>query len=70
MLQEPITPYPTNGFAKVYSGVSMDSFVKKITYQKLSPEGLQNIGPIVEKMAAAEELIAHKNAVSIRLATL
>lgn len=61
---------PTNGFAKAYSGVSLDSFVKKITFQKLTETGLQNIGPIVEKMAAAEELIAHKNAVSIRLANL
>lgn len=58
---------PTNGFAKAYSGVSLDSFVKKITFQKLSKEGLQNIGPVVEAMAEAEELIAHKNAVSIRL---
>ena len=61
---------PTNGFAKAYSGVSLDSFVKKITYQRLSAEGLKNVGPIVEKMAAAEELQAHKNAVSIRLKTL
>lgn len=61
---------PTNGFAKAYSGVSLDSFVKKITYQRLSVEGLKNVGPIVEKMAAAEELEAHKNAVSIRLKTL
>lgn len=61
---------PTNGFAKAYSGVSLDSFVKKITYQRLSAEGLKNVGPIVEKMAAAEELEAHKNAVSIRLKTL
>jgi histidinol dehydrogenase len=58
---------PTNGFAKAYSGVSLDSFVKKITFQQLTKEGLQNIGPVVEAMAEAEELIAHKNAVSIRL---
>lgn len=58
---------PTNGFAKAYSGVNLDAFVKKITFQKLSKEGLQNIGNIVEQMAAAEQLIAHKNAVSIRL---
>jgi len=58
---------PTNGYAKAYSGVSVDSFVKKITYQKLSKEGLQNIGSTVETMAAAEGLEAHKNAVRIRL---
>ena len=58
---------PTNGYAKAYSGVSLDSFVKKITFQKLSKEGLKNIGNAVELMAAAEGLDAHKNAVSIRL---
>lgn len=58
---------PTNGFAKAYSGVSLDSFVKKITFQQLSREGLENVGPAVEEMAAAEELQAHKNAVTIRL---
>ena len=58
---------PTNGYAKAYSGVSLDSFVKKITFQKLNKEGLQNIGNAVELMAAAEGLDAHKNAVSIRL---
>lgn len=57
---------PTNGFAKAYSGVSVDSFVKKITFQKLSKAGLQNIGTIVELMAEAEGLFAHKNAVTIR----
>lgn len=61
---------PTNGFARSYSGVSLDSFVKKITFQKLSKAGLQRLGPAVEKMAEAEELIAHKNAVSIRLQSL
>ena len=61
---------PTNGFARAYSGVSLDSFVRKITFQQLSQEGLQNIGPTVETMAAAESLEAHKNAVSIRLASL
>lgn len=61
---------PTNGFAKAYSGVSLDSFVKKITFQRLTQEGLQHIGKSVELMAEAEELIAHKNAVSIRLKTL
>lgn len=58
---------PTNGFAKQYSGVSLDSFVKKITYQQLSKEGIKNIGKAIETMAEAEQLIAHKNAVSIRL---
>jgi histidinol dehydrogenase len=58
---------PTNGYARQYSGVSMDSFVKKITYQKISEEGLRNLGPAIERMAEAEELMAHKNAVSIRL---
>jgi len=60
---------PTNGYARQYSGVSLDSFVKKITYQKISEEGLRNIGPAIECMAEAEELLAHKNAVSIRLNT-
>ena len=57
---------PTNGYAKAYSGVSVDSFVKKITFQKLTLEGLTNISTTVELMADAEGLIAHKNAVSIR----
>lgn len=59
---------PTNGFAKAYSGVSVDSFVKKITYQKLTKDGLNAIGKTVELMAEAEGLDAHKNAVSVRLA--
>lgn len=58
---------PTNGFAKAFSGVSVDSFVKKITYQKLTQQGLQQIGKTVELMAEAEGLDAHKNAVSIRM---
>ncbi|HET6995893.1 MAG TPA: histidinol dehydrogenase, partial [Chitinophagaceae bacterium] len=58
---------PTNGFARSYSGVSVDSFVKKITYQEITKEGLQGIGETVEQMAAAEGLDAHKNAISIRL---
>jgi histidinol dehydrogenase len=58
---------PTNGYAKAYSGVSLDSFVKKITFQQISKEGIQNIGKAVEMMATAEGLTAHKNAVSIRL---
>ncbi|GAB3527130.1 histidinol dehydrogenase [Pontibacter brevis] len=58
---------PTNGYARAYSGVSLDSFVKKITFQYITPEGLQQIGSTIETMAAAEGLEAHKNAVSIRL---
>lgn len=58
---------PTNGFSKNYSGVSLDSFVKKITFQNITKNGIQNIGKTIELMAEAEELIAHKNAVSVRL---
>ena len=58
---------PTNGFARAYSGVSLDSFVKKITFQHITPKGLQSIGKTIEVMAAAEGLEAHKNAVTIRL---
>jgi histidinol dehydrogenase len=61
---------PTSGFAKAYSGVSLDSFVKKITFQHISTVGLKNIGNTVEVLAAAEGLDAHKNAVSIRLKSL
>ncbi|CCG99747.1 histidinol dehydrogenase [Fibrella aestuarina BUZ 2] len=61
---------PTNGFARAYSGVSLDSFVKKITVQSITPQGLQGLGPVVEAMAEAESLDAHKRAVSIRLASL
>lgn len=58
---------PTSGYAKAYSGVSLDSFIKKITFQQLSEEGIQNIGPAIEAMAEAEQLYAHKNAVTLRL---
>jgi len=61
---------PTNGYAKAYSGVSLDSFVKKITFQQVSKTGINNIGSAVEAMAAAEGLDAHKNAVSVRLKTI
>jgi len=61
---------PTNGYAKAYSGVSLDSFFKKVTFQQLSKEGIKNIGNAVEIMASAEGLDAHKNAVTVRLATL
>ncbi|MBT6068719.1 histidinol dehydrogenase [Candidatus Peregrinibacteria bacterium] len=58
---------PTYGYAKAYSGVSLDSFVKKITFQRLTEEGVRNLGPIVEEMAECEQLFAHKNAMSLRL---
>ncbi len=58
---------PTNGFARAYSGVSLDSFVKKITFQRLTEDGLRSLGPAVEVMAEAEELRAHKLAVTRRL---
>ena len=61
---------PTNGFAKAYSGVSLDSFVKKITFQRISSQGIQYLGPAIETMAEAEKLEAHKNAVSVRLRKL
>ncbi len=57
---------PTNGYAKAYSGVSVDSFIRKITFQQLSKTGLRNIAPVVEEMAAAEGLEGHKNAVAVR----
>jgi histidinol dehydrogenase len=59
---------PTNGFAKAYSGVSVDSFVKKITFQKLSADGLNAIAQTVIEMAKAEGLDAHAKAVSLRIA--
>ncbi|RKS52987.1 histidinol dehydrogenase [Gillisia mitskevichiae] len=58
---------PTNGFAKQYSGVNLDSFMKSMTFQKISEEGIRNIGPAIEIMAEAEGLQAHKNAVTLRL---
>ena len=61
---------PTNGYARNYSGVSIDSFVRKITFQSLTKEGIAEIGPAIELMADAEELFAHKNAVTLRLKTL
>jgi histidinol dehydrogenase len=61
---------PTNRYARVSGGVAIESFMKKITFQELTPEGIKNIGPAVEKMAEAEGLRAHKNAVTIRLASL
>ncbi|WP_031428645.1 histidinol dehydrogenase [Flavimarina sp. Hel_I_48] len=61
---------PTNGYAKQYSGVNLDSFMKQMTFQKVSEEGIQNIGPAIELMAEAEGLQAHKNAVTLRLESL
>jgi len=61
---------PTGGFAKAFSGVSLDSFVKKITFQKLTADGVRNLGRTIECMAEAEGLDAHKNAISIRLESL
>jgi len=61
---------PTNGFARNYSGVSTESFLKKISFQEISGEGLKNLGPAIELMAEAESLYGHKNAVSIRLKSL
>ena len=61
---------PTSGWARSYSGVNLDSFTKKITYQHISPEGLKTLGPVIETMAAGEGLDAHKNAVTVRLASL
>ncbi len=58
---------PTNGYARAYSGVSLDSFIKKITFQHISKEGLQQVGPVVEVMAENEQLHAHKHAVTLRL---
>lgn len=58
---------PTNGYAKAYSGVSLDSFIRKMTFQEISPEGLRQIGPAIEVMAANESLDGHKNAVAVRL---
>lgn len=61
---------PTSAYARAYSGVNVDAFVKKITFQKVPPAGLQALGPTIETMAAAEQLSAHKNAVSVRLNAL
>ncbi|NDV94184.1 histidinol dehydrogenase [Dysgonomonas sp. 521] len=58
---------PTNGYAKAYSGVNLDSFVKKITFQKITKDGIRNLGRTIEVMAENEELFAHKNAVTLRL---
>lgn len=61
---------PTNGYAAMYSGVSLDSFVKRVTFQEISKEGISNLGPTIEKMAQEEFLDAHKMAVTLRLEDL
>lgn len=61
---------PTNGYAKAYSGVCLDSFIRKMTFQEISPEGIRQIGPAIEVMAANESLDGHKNAVTVRLKTV
>ncbi len=61
---------PTNGFATAFGGVSLESFMKHITFQKISKEGIRTLGPVVEKMAEAEQLVGHKNSISIRLKQL
>jgi histidinol dehydrogenase len=61
---------PTNGFARNYSGVSIESFLKKISFQEVSGKGIKNLGPAIELMAEAEFLYGHKNAVSVRLKSL
>jgi histidinol dehydrogenase len=58
---------PTNGYAKAYSGVNLDSFLKKITFQEITKEGIKNLGATIEIMAENEELFAHKNAVTLRV---
>jgi histidinol dehydrogenase len=61
---------PTNGYAKAFAGVSLESFVKYITFQQLTEAGMKNVGPIVEEMATAEALTGHQRAVEVRLKTL
>lgn len=61
---------PTNGYAKAYNGVNLDSYMRKVTFQHISREGLRNLGPVIEIMAQNEQLDAHKNAVTLRLATM
>ena len=61
---------PTNGYAKAYSGVNLDSFIKKITFQEITADGIRQLGGTIQTMAANEQLDAHRNAVTIRLNTL
>ncbi|MCF0180559.1 MAG: histidinol dehydrogenase, partial [Bacteroidales bacterium] len=58
---------PTNGYAKAYNGVNLDSYMRKVTFQEITRDGLKTLGPVIEIMAANEQLDAHKNAVTIRL---
>jgi histidinol dehydrogenase len=58
---------PTNGYSRAYSGVSLQSFCKTVTFQRISQQGIRNIGPAIEAMAEAEGLQAHRNAVTLRL---
>ena len=62
--------HPTNGYAKAYSGVNLDSFIKKITFQEITAEGIKNLGGTIQTMAGNEQLDAHRNAVTIRLKTI
>ena len=61
---------PTNGYAKAYNGVNLDSYMRKVTFQEISREGLRDLGPVIETMATAEQLDAHRNAVTVRLANI
>ena len=61
---------PTNGYATAYSGVNLDSYHRKITFQELTPQGIRDIGPAVELMAAGEHLDAHRNAMTVRLQSI
>ena len=61
---------PTNGYAKAYSGVNLDSFIKKITFQEITPEGIRSLGETIRTMAEGERLEAHRNAVTVRLNAL
>ena len=61
---------PTNGYAKAYNGVNLDSYMRKVTFQHLTQDGLRAIGPVIEVMAQNEQLDAHKNAVTVRLASM
>jgi histidinol dehydrogenase len=58
---------PTNGWTRSYSGINVDSFCKRITFQEISAEGIQNLGPVIEQMAEAEQLYAHRNAATLRI---
>ena len=58
---------PTNGWAKSFSGIGLDSFCKKITFQEITKEGIKRLGPVIEQMAEAEQLFAHKNAATLRM---